>query len=73
MSDSLSNIEKKINHRVQDTKEKMKKTNQRDETDRLWVRIQALQWALAQILALRGGKGVLFCEIITGICCRLGL
>lgn len=54
MNDSLSNIEKKINHRVQDTKEKMKKANQRDETDRLWVRIQALQWALAQILALSG-------------------
>jgi hypothetical protein len=54
MSDSLSNIEKKINQRIQDTKEKMKKANQRIETDRLWVRIQALQWALAQILALRG-------------------
>jgi hypothetical protein len=54
MSDSLSNIENKINHRVQDTKEKMKKANQRAETNRLWVRIQALQWALAQILALRG-------------------
>ena len=54
MSDSLSNIENKINHRVQDTKEKMKKANQRAETDRLWVRIEALQWALAQILALSG-------------------
>jgi hypothetical protein len=54
MSDSLSNIEKKINHRIQELKYKMKKTNQRIETDRLWVRIEALQWTLAQILALRG-------------------
>jgi hypothetical protein len=29
------------------------KDNLRAETDRLWVRIEALQWALAQILALR--------------------
>jgi len=54
MSDSLSNIEKKINHRIQELKYKMKKTNQRAETDRLWVRIEVLQWTLAQILELRG-------------------
>jgi hypothetical protein len=54
MSDSLSNIENKVNHRVQELKDKMKKTNQRIETDRLWIRIEALQWALAQILALMG-------------------
>jgi hypothetical protein len=54
MSDSLSNIEKKINHRSQELKDKMQKTNQRIETDRLWVRIEALQWTLAQILELRG-------------------
>ena len=41
----------------------MKNTNQRAETDRLWVRIEALQWTLAQILELRG-KGILFCETI---------
>jgi hypothetical protein len=54
MNDSLSNIENKINHRVQELKDKMKKTNPRTETDRLWIRIEALQWVLAQILALRG-------------------
>jgi len=54
MNDSLSGVEKKIKHRIQQLKYKMKKTNQRIETDRLWVRIEALQWALAQILALRG-------------------
>jgi hypothetical protein len=54
MNDSLSNIEKKINHRIQELKYKMQKTNQRTETDRLWVRIETLQWTLAQILALRG-------------------
>jgi len=52
MNDSLSDIEKKINHKIKEL-DKMKKTNQRTETDRLWVRIEALQWALAQILALR--------------------
>jgi len=54
MNDLLSNIEKKINHKIQELKDKMKKTNQRTETDRLWIRIEALQWTLAQILALRG-------------------
>jgi polyhydroxyalkanoate synthesis regulator phasin len=53
MDDSLSNIEKKINHRIEELKDKMEKTNLRTETDRLWVRIETLQWALAQILALR--------------------
>ena len=43
-----------MNQRIQELKDKLKKANQRAETDRLWVRIQALQWALAQILALRG-------------------
>jgi len=32
MSDSLSNIEKKINQRIQELKYKMKKANQRIET-----------------------------------------
>ena len=54
MNDSLSNIEKKINQRILELKYKMKKANQRIETDRLWVRIEALQWTLAQILELRG-------------------
>jgi hypothetical protein len=48
MNDSLSNIEKKINQRIQELKYKMKKANQRIETDRLWIRIEALQWVLAQ-------------------------
>ncbi|HET7391323.1 MAG TPA: hypothetical protein VFJ51_10905 [Nitrososphaeraceae archaeon] len=43
-----------MNYRIQQLKDKMKKTNQRIETDRLWVRIETLQWAFAQILALRG-------------------
>jgi polyhydroxyalkanoate synthesis regulator phasin len=53
MNDALADIEKKINHRIQELKDKMKKANQRTETDRLWVRIETLQWTLAQILALR--------------------
>jgi hypothetical protein len=54
MSDLLYNLEKKINYRIQELKHKMKKANQRAGTDRLWIRIEALQWVLAQILALRG-------------------
>ena len=54
--DSLSNIEKKINLRIEEIKSKMEKTNLRAETDRLWVRVETLQWALAQILAVREEK-----------------
>jgi hypothetical protein len=53
MNGSLSIIEKKINYRIQELKDKMEKTNLRAETDRLWVRVETLQWALAQILAVR--------------------
>jgi polyhydroxyalkanoate synthesis regulator phasin len=53
MENSLSNIEKKINHRIEEIKSKMEKTNLRAEIDRLWVRVETLQWALAQILAVR--------------------
>jgi hypothetical protein len=52
MRDSLSNIENKINLKIKELKDKMKKTNQRTETDRLWVRMEALQWVLAQILEM---------------------
>ena len=52
MNDSLSYVEKKINYRIQELKDKMEKTNIRAETDRLWVRVETLQWALAQILTL---------------------
>ena len=52
MNDSLSYVEKKINYRIQELKDKMEKTNMRAETDRLWVRVETLQWALAQILTL---------------------
>jgi hypothetical protein len=44
MNDSLSYVEKKINYRIQELKDKMEKTNLRAETDRLWVRIETLQW-----------------------------
>jgi len=54
MSDPLSNIEKKINQRIQELKDKMRNTNQRIETDRLWIGVEALRWALAQIFELRG-------------------
>jgi hypothetical protein len=35
MSHSLSNIERKINHKIKELKDKMKKTNQRIETEGL--------------------------------------
>ncbi|MGB7639475.1 MAG: hypothetical protein WBL88_18070 [Nitrososphaeraceae archaeon] len=54
MNDSSSNtIEQIINDRIQSTKVKMEKTNLRDETDRLWVQVETLQWALAQIRRLK--------------------
>jgi len=31
----------------------MEKTNLRAETDRLWVQVETLQWALAQIHRLK--------------------
>ena len=31
----------------------MEKTNLRAETDRLWVQVETLQWALAQIRVLK--------------------
>ena len=51
--DSLSDIALKINDRIKIMKDKMEKTMYRSETDRLWVRIETLQWVLAQILSLR--------------------
>ena len=51
--DPLSNIEEKINHRIEEIKIKMEKTNLRAETDRLWVQVETLQWALAQIHRLK--------------------
>ena len=34
----------------------MEKTNLRDETDRLWVQVETLQWALAQIRRLKAAN-----------------
>jgi hypothetical protein len=54
MNDSSSNtIEQTIHERIQSTKVKMEKTNLRTETDRLWVQVETLQWALAQIRRLK--------------------
>ena len=47
--DSLSDIEYKINDRIKIIRHKMEKTMYRSETDRLWVRIETLLWALAQL------------------------
>ena len=54
MNNSTSNtIEQIIHDRIQSTKVKMEKTNLRAETDRLWVQVETLQWALAQIRMLK--------------------
>jgi hypothetical protein len=54
MNNSTSNtIEQIIHDRIQSTKVKMEKTNLRTETDRLWVQVEMLQWALAQIRMLK--------------------
>ena len=54
MNDTSSNkIEQIIHDRIQSTKVKMEKTNLRAETDRLWVQVETLQWALAQMRMLK--------------------
>jgi len=54
MNNSTSNtIDQIIHDRIQTTKVKMEKTNLRTETDRLWVQVETLQWALAQIRMLK--------------------
>jgi hypothetical protein len=54
MNNSTYNtIEQIIHDRIQSTKVKMEKTNLRTETDRLWVQVEMLQWALAQIRMLK--------------------
>jgi hypothetical protein len=52
-SSSSNTIEQIIHERIQSTKVKMEKTNLRAETDRLWVQVEMLQWALAQIRRLK--------------------
>jgi hypothetical protein len=52
-SSSSNTIEQIIHERIQSTKVKMEKTNLRAETDRLWVQVETLQWALAQIRRLK--------------------
>jgi hypothetical protein len=54
MNNSTSNtIEQIIHDKIQSTKDKMEKTNLRAETDRLWVQVETLQWALAQMRMLK--------------------
>jgi hypothetical protein len=50
---SSNTIEQIICDRIRSTKDKMEKTNLRAETDRLWVQVETLQWALAQIRMLK--------------------
>jgi hypothetical protein len=50
---SSNTIEQIICDRIRSTKDKMEKTNLRAETDRLWVQVEMLQWALAQIRMLK--------------------
>ena len=52
-SSSSNKIEQIIHDRIQSTKVKVEKTNLRTETDRLWVQVETLQWALAQIHRLK--------------------
>ena len=50
---SSNTIEQILCDRIRSTKVKMEKTYLRDETDRLWVQVETLQWALAQIRRLK--------------------
>jgi hypothetical protein len=49
----LITLEQKINHKIAQTKDKMRKTTERVVTDRLWPEIETLSWVLNEILVLR--------------------
>ena len=51
--DELIELEQRINHKVAQTKIKMRRTRERVVTDRLWPEIETLNWVLNEILVLR--------------------
>jgi hypothetical protein len=52
MTQSLSKLQLIIYARIKETRHKMDKAHFRSDTDRLWIQIETLQWALAQICRL---------------------
>ena len=51
--DELIALEQRIKHKIAQTKDKMHKTMERVVTDRLWRKIETLNWVLNEILVLR--------------------
>lgn len=54
LMDELSILEKRIQDKIAETKNKMDKTMLRAETDRLWPIIETLKWILNEILEVSG-------------------
>jgi hypothetical protein len=51
--EELIELEQRINHKIEQTKDKMHRTRERVVTDRLWPEIETLSWVLNEILVLR--------------------
>jgi hypothetical protein len=50
--DSLSEVEERIKHKIEQTEDEMDNTHERENTDRLMPKIEALNWVLNEILIL---------------------
>jgi hypothetical protein len=50
--DELAELERRINHKIAQTRDKMHMTQERAVTDRLWPEIEILNWVLNEILVL---------------------
>jgi hypothetical protein len=51
----LIQLENRIKDKIAQTKYKMRKTQERRVTDRLWTEIESLSWVLNEILGLSRG------------------
>ena len=51
--DELSELEQRIERKIAQIKDEMDKTCERAITDRLWPKIETLNWALNEILVSR--------------------
>jgi hypothetical protein len=48
--DELIDLEQRIKHKIAQTKDKMHETQESAVTDRLWPKIETLNWVLNEIL-----------------------
>jgi hypothetical protein len=50
--DSLSEVEERIKHKIEQIEEEMDNTDERENTDRLMPKIETLNWVSNEILVL---------------------